>query len=72
MAKFAYPAVKAARLDSDLSQQDLADLLGIDRARVSNYETGTISPSATRLAQIADVLGVKPESLLEGAEILTS
>jgi transcriptional regulator with XRE-family HTH domain len=54
-------ALRYHRLGKKLSQRDLGDLAGgISQARVSNYETGRLTPSDETLARLAEVLGVSP------------
>ena len=40
-----------------LTQQQLADLVGVDRTLISKIESGTSSPSVTTAKKIAAVLG---------------
>ncbi len=47
------------------TQQTLADALGIDRARLANWETGAIWPSASWLPKMADLLGCDIDALYE-------
>ncbi len=45
--------VKQARMFAGLSQQELADLTGVEKMTVSKYESGKICPNSTHLrAQI--------------------
>lgn len=60
--------IKQARLANGISQARLADLLGITRSACSQWEScdgGTI-PRSSRLAEIADLLGVSFAWLLTG------
>jgi putative transcriptional regulator len=50
--------IKALRQRRGLTQQQLADLLGLDQARISAYEVGRKSPPIHRLPVIAAALGV--------------
>jgi transcriptional regulator with XRE-family HTH domain len=43
-----------------LSQQELADLVGISFQQIQKYESGTNRVSASRLQQFADALQVRP------------
>ena len=38
--------LKALRREKDLSQQDLADLVGVSRNTISSIETGQFNPTA--------------------------
>ena len=50
--------IRARRLWIQMSQQRLADALGISRMQVHKYEIGVTRISPSRLAQIAEALGV--------------
>lgn len=49
--------IRALRKTRGMTQQQLADALGIDRASVSNYEIGRRQPRLSELEKIASVLG---------------
>src|SRR5437763_136063 len=49
--------IKLARLRLALTQQDLADRLGVDKQSVSNWERGT-TPSSRHLPALAQILKV--------------
>lgn len=53
--------IKALRKTRGLTQQQLADKLGVQRATISNYEIGRRSPHIKELEKIAQVLGVNLE-----------
>lgn len=44
-----------------MTQQQLADRLGLQRATISNYEIGRRTPHLNELAKLAEVLGVTME-----------
>ncbi|QLH63583.1 helix-turn-helix transcriptional regulator [Serratia symbiotica] len=54
--------LKSARLQAGLTQEKLGVLAGIDeataRSRVSQYESGTYTPSFTTMCALARVLNV--------------
>ncbi len=56
--------IRELRQKYKLSQQDLADSLGVSRQTVSNYELGTTVPDVKMLKQIAEALSVDAGSLL--------
>lgn len=56
--------LKAARIDSDTSQKEIADLLGITQPQYSLYETGRRKLPAEMLAPICKRLGVSADYLL--------
>jgi len=47
--------VKALRLAANLSQQAVADHLGVDRTTVTCWENGTSMPRADLLPKLADL-----------------
>jgi transcriptional regulator with XRE-family HTH domain len=59
--------VRMRRLMLGMSQQKLADALGLTFQQVQKYEKGTNRISASRLQHAADVLGVAVPFFFEGA-----
>ncbi len=58
--------LRILRKRNRLSQIDLAAIIGITERTIYNYETGQKVPKQSTLVQLADVLGVTPELLLNG------
>ena len=58
--------IRMRRTMLSLSQQKLADALGISVQRVRKYESGEGRISVAQLCEIADVLDVRPEFFFEG------
>jgi len=58
--------VRAARLAKDLTQECLAELLGVHWQTVSNIERGLYPFAVTTFAEICQHLSVSPEKLLAG------
>ncbi len=56
---------KAARINSGLSQQQLADMLGMDRSSISKYENGVGLPHAKTLQKMCEIFGVTIDSLFK-------
>ena len=48
-----------------LSQQELADSMGVSKGFISALEGGRSVPNIDRLLQIADALRVRPSTLLD-------
>lgn len=62
--------IKRARVLKGMSLQQVADALGgISKQALSKYEKGKDAPNSTRLIQLADVLGVKPEYFFRHSEV---
>ena len=55
--------LKAARAAKDLSQQALADLVGVSRQTISQIERGDYSPSVTLALKLARICGVTVEDI---------
>lgn len=52
------------RRQQNLSQQDLADRLGVSRQAISRWETGAVQPTADSVRGLAQVLQVSTDYLL--------
>lgn len=60
--------IKARRLALGLSQEKLADQIGITFQQVQKYERGVNRVSASRLVQIGGVLGCRMEYFFQGID----
>lgn len=58
--------IKELRKKAGLTQQQLADKIGITYIQVGRYETGKSNPSADVLQKIADNLGTTGDFLMNG------
>lgn len=56
--------LKNARKQKGLTQNKLAELIGVQRSVISKYESGLIEPSVAQIERMADALGVSLENLL--------
>ncbi len=54
-------AIIEARQEKNISQQELADATGIDRADISKIENGNANPSLKTIKRVAEGLGKKVE-----------
>jgi len=61
-------AIKIRRVEADFSQEQLAELCGIDRTYMSNIERGKRQPAIKTLRRIAIALNTKISALLIDAE----
>lgn len=59
--------VRLARAAKGLSQEDLADLTGLDRTYVSGVERGVRNPTVKVVQKLAQGLGLNPYQLLKDA-----
>lgn len=57
--------LKAARIKTGLTQQQIADELGITKSTYCGYETAKRSPDPQRIKQLAKVLHVSADALLD-------
>lgn len=57
--------LREARENANLTQEALANLIGVKRAVISKYESGMIEPSVSQLKRIAAALNVSVTYLLE-------
>ena len=57
--------IRAARLEMDRTQRDIAELLFVSGDKVSHYESGLAKPSAYDIKLIAEFLDIEPNILLE-------
>jgi len=53
------------RLAVDLSQEAVAERMGVDRAYVSSLELGKTNPTAITLWRLAEALGVRTADLFD-------
>lgn len=58
--------IRNARKSAIMTQDELALKLGINRATISKYENGEISPSLESVEKIAAGIDVSPLYLLDG------
>ncbi|RTL51771.1 MAG: XRE family transcriptional regulator [Bradyrhizobiaceae bacterium] len=57
--------VRRLRLDAELSQAELADRMGVDRAYVSGLEQGQRNPTVVSLWHVAQALKVPIRAFFE-------
>ncbi len=56
--------MQSARENKGINQKELADILGVSRQQISNYETGKQMPPYETLAMISEKLGVSTDWLI--------
>ena len=61
-------ALKAHRQQSGMTQEYVAEALGVSRQAVSKWETGAAEPSTSNLLALAKLYGVDPGDLLKGVQ----
>lgn len=63
--------VKTLRKEANLSQEELADKIGVSRQAITKWETGAGLPDVWNLKALADVFNVTVDFLLDGEIIPT-
>ena len=63
--------VRRIRRTADVSQRELATMLGVAQATVARWETGVSSPDVETIARLAEIAGLRP-ALLDRAERLVA
>ena len=56
--------LKERRIQAQLTQEFVAESLGVSRQAVSKWENGTADPSTTNLLKLAKLYNISPEELL--------
>ena len=67
--KEVYERIKAYRNQLTLTQEYVANYLGINRATVTQMENGRRKVSADELSKLCSLFGVSADTLLHGEEI---
>lgn len=65
VAKSLGEVLKKHRADNKMTQEFVADQLGVSRQAVSKWESGASDPSTANLIALAKLFGVQPEELLK-------
>ena len=58
-------ALKTYRTERKMTQEFVAESLGVSRQAVSKWENGTSDPSTSNLLALAKLYGVSPEEILQ-------
>ena len=67
-AKTLGQAIKQHRMDCKMTQEFIAETLGVSRQAVSKWESGASDPSTTNLMAIAKLFGITAEELFKEAK----
>lgn len=65
IAKTLGEVLKKHRMECNMTQEFVAEALGVSRQAVSKWENGMSDPSTTNLMALAKLFGVTPEDLLK-------
>lgn len=55
--------LRKCRAEKHISQQEVADAVGVDRVTIKNYENGITAPSYETAWRLADYYGVSLDAL---------
>lgn len=64
--------LRAARKAAKLTQEELAEKIGVKRSVISKYENGIIDPSISQVQSIADALGTTMLDITDFSELSPS
>ena len=56
------------RKSNNLSQEELAERIGVSRQAVSKWENGTSEPSTANLIALSKLYGISLDELVKGSE----
>ena len=59
---------KKALTEAGLTQQQVADALGLDRSAIAQYEMGDSTPNFNRISKICKILNLSVEDLIKAGE----
>lgn len=62
-------SLRRLRMEKNLTQQQLAERLHVDRTSVASWETGRHLPDVATISQIAGALGVDVPALMDASDI---
>ena len=60
--------IRQSREQKGMTQEELAERLGVSRQAVSKWENGTVDPSTSNLLALAKLYGLSPEALLQNVD----
>lgn len=61
-------AIRKYRSDNKMTQEFVAEALGVSRQAVSKWESGTSDPSTSNLLELAKLFGVSAEEILQNIQ----
>lgn len=62
--------LKKVRTDQKIKQSELAELMNTSQQVISQYENGSLTPSLDRFIELAKILDVTLDELVEFKEII--
>ena len=64
--------MKKITIQTDLTQAQIADIMGVKQPQVSNWLNGKRIPTAANLVKLAEILKLYPEELLQEVQAVQS
>lgn len=64
-AKTLRGVIKKHRMECQMTQEFVAEILGVSRQAVSKWENGSSDPSTTNLIALASLFDITPEEILK-------
>lgn len=61
--------IRALRLDAGMTQEDLAQRIGLKKQNISRYENSRVEPNIRTAKRIAEALGVSLEEMAVGVTV---
>ena len=62
--------MKKIIIETELTQAQIADIMGVKQPQVSNWLNGKRLPTSQNLVKLANILNYYPEELLKDLEII--
>lgn len=56
--------LKEARINKNMSQEELGNLLGVSKVSICGYEKGTRTPTMENFLDLIEILGLEPDYVL--------
>lgn len=51
-------SIKAARVNADMTQEEMANVLGVNKTTIVNWESGASEPKISQLHRISELSGI--------------
>jgi len=61
--------LKGARVNAGITVVKVADLIGVNKATIYNWESGLTEPKAGQIALLVELYGIRPDNLKLKKEI---
>ena len=65
-------SLEAARVNAELTQAEIADIMGVDRSTIRRWEKGDKIPNYDETKKISSVYGIPMDNIFFGKELAKS